>query len=155
MTDRRPRRTLLAGLLAFAALAGCSDDDGGPPPPPEPDVATLRIEVGNQIITVDAAGTVTGGPIIVPRGTVDLTMEFLDATDQPDPVVTPDDFEGRVFTLSETVVEPTRVGPFEFTLDAKIAATTTLAFDLHHLDPDHTDFGPVNVDIEVQSSGGD
>lgn len=155
MTDPRPRRALLAGLLALAALAGCSDDEGSAPPPPEPDVAILRIEVGNQVITVDAAGTVTGGPIIVPRGLVDLTMEFLDATDQPDPVVTPDAFEGRVFSLSETVVEPTRTGPFEFSLNAKVATTTTLAFDLRHLDPDHTDFGPVDVDIEVQGPGGE
>jgi hypothetical protein len=149
-----PRRALgLSALFIATAFAtGCDDDDDPVEPPDEPEVATIRMTIGAQTVTVDTDnGTVTGGPILVPVGGAGstITAEFLRADGQPDPVVTEADFVFRVFPADESVLTYTETSAFEGTLTGLQAGPTTMDVDLFHIPADHAEFGPFPIPVTV------
>jgi hypothetical protein len=142
-------RLLPAMLFSVLALTACDDDDENGTEP-EPEVVTMRLTAGAQVVTVSNNGTVTNGPIVVPVGTTALTLEFLDDTGNPDPLVTDADFEARVTPTPATVLTADRTSAFAFTLTGVAEGSATLSAELFHLEEGHSDFGPFDVPVTVE-----
>ena len=146
------RHRLLPGILfSLLLLGGCDDDDDGTNPEPEPEVVTMRLTTGAQVVTVTNNGTVTNGPILIPVGTTALTIEFLDDTGNPDPLVTDADFEARVIPDPTTILDAARNTAFTFTLEGVSAGSANLSAELFHLGEGHSDFGPFDVPVTVEA----
>jgi hypothetical protein len=138
---------IVAGVLA---AAGCKDSHG--PHDHEPDVVTMRLTVGTQVITVSDNGTVTGGPLVLQVGANTITAAFLGADGQPDEHVTPDEYELKVTVDGGAPIAFTRSqsNPFSGTLTATATVTgATVRFSLYHIDEGHDDFGPFPVTVNV------
>ena len=142
------RRTLLAVLFVSAfTVSACSDSTE---PDPEPAVATLRLVIGTQTVSVNvASGAVTGGPVIIARGNTNVTATFLRADGSAEALVT-----GTLFRLDGTssnsaVVTYTSTGAFTGTLNGVQAGTGTVTFALHHLEEGHNEWSR-GVSIQVQ-----
>ena len=144
------RRTKwMAPVLALALMTGaCGDDPVNEEP--EPDVATMRLVVGTQTITVNAnSGAVVGGPIVLPVNTnVTVTATFLRADGTADPLVTATKFDLDV-TPALGNVTFTRTGPFTGTLRGTVVGSTVVQFGLLHLAEGHNEF-EYNVAVTVQ-----
>lgn len=144
------RRTKwMAPVLALALMTGaCGDDPVNEEP--EPDVATMRLVVGTQTITVNAnSGAVVGGPIVLPVNTnVTVTATFLRADGTADPLVTATTFDLDV-TPALGNVTFTRTGPFTGTLRGTVVGSTVVQFGLLHLAEGHNEF-EYNVAVTVQ-----
>jgi len=147
---RHVRRLL--GIITAVSLAGavaaCGDDPVDEEQ--EPEIATMRLVVGAQTITVNESGTVTGGPITIGAAGATVTASFLRSNGTPDPLVT-----GAVFQLTVTsdnagVATFTRTGPFTGTLAGTTNGSTVLRFALLHIEEAHEDFGPFPVSVSRQ-----
>ena len=146
--NRVHRRMLATFFLAILpVLAACNDD---PAEPGEELPAAMRLTVGSQIVTVDDAGNVTGGPITIPVGTTSITAVFLDADLQPADFVSATEFELRVTPASTAIVTFARASAFAGSLTGVSTGSTTIEFALFHLEEQHDDFGPFNVPLTVQ-----
>lgn len=147
------RRAALVAVLALSVL-GTACKESTADDEPEPEVATMRIQVGASTVNVAANGTVTGGPLLIPRGTSTATVSYLRANGSADPVVTP-----AVFRTQVTI--PGSVGALTFANSAAnalngtftAAATGTIGgqitVGLLHVEENHTDFGPFPVTVQV------
>jgi hypothetical protein len=143
------RTTWMLPVLAFALItSACGDDPVNEEP--EPDVATMRLVVGTQSITVNAnSGAVVGGPIVLPVNTnVGVTATFLRADGSPDPLVTATTFDLDVAPAVGNVTF-TRTGPFTGTLRGTVVGSTVVQFGLLHLAAGHNEF-EYNVAVTVQ-----
>jgi hypothetical protein len=143
------RRTLLAMLFVSAfTVSACSDDPVEADP--EPEVATLRLVIGTQTVSVNvASGVVTGGPVVIARGNTNVTATFLRADGSAEPLVT-----GTLFRLDGTssnnaVLTYTSTGPFTGTLNGLQAGNGTVTFALFHLEEGHNEWSRA-VSIQVQ-----
>lgn len=153
------RKGLWIVAALFAAVA-CSDTTN---PKPEPDIASMRIVVGSgaSALTVNVSGScVASQPIsITVNTTTAMTVTFLNAAGQPDPVAN----DPAIFRLAgnadvpggpEPAPTPTsivwaRTGPFAGTLRGSVATTSgSVALSALHIDEGHADFG-CNVPIVV------
>lgn len=146
------RATPAALLLAALALGAC-DDGPGAPPPPEPELVTMRITVESQVVEVSSTGVVTGGPINLDNNPAEVTIEFLEEDGGPSVLVTDDDFQVEAVSGATSMFSIARTGAFEFTFTSVATGNTTLGVALIHLDPNHTDFGPFNIPVEVNVGG--
>lgn len=148
-----PFRTTPAALLLAVLAIGACDDGPGAPPPPEPELATMRITVEGQVVDVSSTGVITGGPISLDNNPAVVTVEFLESDGGPSILVTEDDFQVEAVSGSTTTYAITRTGPFTFTFTGVASGSTTVGLALLHLEPNHTDFGPFNVPVEVNAGG--
>lgn len=147
------RRTLAAlSLLAILAIGGC-DDDEGPSQVIEPELASMRITVASQEITISSTGVITGGPISIDGDANEVLVELLEDDGGPAADVTSADFRVEAVSGSTTVFTVARVGAFEFTFTGISTGTSSVGLALIHIDPNHTDFGPFNVPVEVNAGG--
>ncbi|MDA0330327.1 MAG: hypothetical protein O2958_15145 [Gemmatimonadetes bacterium] len=144
---RRSSAHALLALTLSLAVTACGDDMG--PEEEEPEVATMRITVGAQSIDVADDGTVTGGPISLSVGSTSISVQFLLANGQPEPLVTDAVFQVNVESDNAGVVSFTRVGAFDGTLVAGAAGSTTVRLALFHIEEAHEDFGPFPVPVVV------
>ena len=149
MDRRLTHRRIGFALVVFplALWVGACDDDPVAQEP-EPEVATMRLTVGTQTITVSDNGTVTGGPIMV-TGTVTISAEFLRADGTPDPLVTAAEFQLNADPANTGTVTFTRTSEFAGTLTGVSAGTTEIEFSLFHKAEQHEDFGPFPVSVQV------
>ena len=143
------RRTLLAMLFVSTfTVSACGDD--GVEPEPEPEVATLRLVIGTQTVSVNvASGAVTGGPVIIARGNTNVTATFLRADGSAEPLVTGTLFRLDASSSNSAVVTYTSTGPFTGTLNGLQAGTGTVTFALFHLEEGHNEWSR-GVSIQVQ-----
>jgi hypothetical protein len=145
------RRPALAALFAtLLVTASCESDiidgfiDG------EPNVGSMRISTGTQTITINSAGTVTGGPLILGFGsTVTITATFLTPDGDPDPNVTQASFQLNVTSSNLVSFQRNNVNPFAGTLTALGRGTTQLTFSLYDLEEQEDNFGPWTVPVVV------
>ena len=149
------RRAAAAAVLALALFgAACSDSTGTDDDEHEPEVATMRLTIGNSTVNVSANGTVTGGPLVIPRGaTTPITASFLKADGTPDPKVTASEFRLQV-TLSTGVTGITFANATPNGLNGSFTTTATatggqIRFALLHIEENHEDFGPFPVTVQV------
>ena len=140
-------RSALVAVTLLTAMGGaaCSADEEA-----EPDVASLRLTVGNQTINVSDNGTVTGGPItLTAGGNATVTAAFLNAAGTQDPIAHGADFQLNATPASTATVTFARTGAFTGTLNGVAAGTTTLEVSLFHTVEMHADFGPFDVPVTV------
>ena len=144
------RRTgLLAAFLVanMFAVSACSDSVE---PEAEPDVATLRLTIGTQTVSVNvSSGAVTGGPIVIPRGSTVVAATFLRADGSAEPLVTATTFRLDVTSGNNAIVTFTRTGPFAGTVNGLQTGTGTVTFALFHLEEAHTEWSRA-VSVQVQ-----
>ena len=153
MPARALRRSisLCATAVLVTLAAGCGDDgvssDAGDP---AAQVATMRLVVGNQTVTVRRSdGAVTGGPIAIGPGTTTLTATFLDGSGSP--VTGLGDLELQITPANAAQLTFTRTSAFGGTLNRLVVApaTTQINVQLWHQDERHADFGPFNLQVSL------
>jgi hypothetical protein len=142
-TSRVRFRSLASVLAVFtlgAAATACDDDPLIEDPDPAEAVVAIRLTVGAQTITINDLGTVTGGPIVLPRAATTVTAVFLD---EDDAIVAGLDAEFRleVTIANGSLVTFSRTAAFSGTLTGVAAGQTTLEFALFHIEENHEDFG--------------
>src|SRR5688572_20413473 len=136
-----------AALLLVLVFGGCSDD------PVEPDpadaIVAMRLTIGAQTITINQAGTVTGGPVTVNAATTAVSAVFLDMGGQTITLPTAE-FEFRAVPDNSARLTFVRTGAFSGTLTRNATGAASLSVSLFHLGSGHDDFGPFSVPVTVQ-----
>jgi hypothetical protein len=139
-------------IVAFAlmvpvfALAACDEDpeDEGDP---ADEIEFVRLTVSTQSVTINSAGTATGGPITIARnasGTV--TATFLRANNTT--VTLPGQFEIRL--TPQAGLTFARTSAFSGTLTAgATAGTVPVSVELFHTGENHVDWGGANHRFNV------
>lgn len=145
-------RGLTAAALVIASMSATACKKNPTEPSNEPQVASLRVSIGSQTITVSETGTVTGGPIVVARNsTTPFTVTFLKADGSVETSVTSSTFRLDVTSDNTATASFTRTGAFSGNLAAgATAGTTIMRFALFHLEEQHNDFGPLPIAVTVQ-----
>jgi hypothetical protein len=147
-THYRRLLQIVTALSIATTTAACDDDEEVEP---EPDIATMRLVIGTQTITVNETGTVTGGPILLARNTpTTVTATFLRADGTADPLVTTAEFRLNGTSDHAAVATFTFTSGFSGTITGLTAGTTVLRFSMFHIAEGHADFGPHPVPITVQ-----
>ncbi len=147
------RRAAAAAVLALALFgAACSDSTGTKEE--EPEIATMRLTIGASTVNVSSTGAVTGGPLVIPRGTTStITASFLRADGSADPLVTSAKFRLQVTTSTGvtgiTFANATPNGLNGTFTTAANATGGTIRFALLHIAENHEDFGPFPVTVQV------
>lgn len=139
-------RRLVAATLALFVATACKDSTAAEED--EPEVATMRLTVGSQTVTVAENGTVTGGPLRISTTNQTITAAFLKADGTPETKVNAPEFELAV--TGGTGITFTRASQFSGSIRGASASTTTVTFSLFHKEENHNDFGPFPVQVQVQ-----
>lgn len=145
------RGPLALAIAATFAVGACDSDSTGPDDHDHAEeVASIRLTVGSQTITIAENGAVTGGPVILTAGgATAISAEFL-ADDGDEVDVHDDDFRLDIEPSNTGVVAFARTGAFAGTLSGVAAGQTQVAVSLFHLEENHPDFGPFDVSVSVQ-----
>lgn len=144
---RSSRRAATLVLAAFALSASaCSHDDDHD----EPEVESMRITVAGQSpITVSSTGVQSGTLNLVQGSATTITVEFLDATNADAIAEHADEFQVQVTPATGSGLTFARTGPFAGTLTGSLTGTRVVALALLHIEENHEDFGPFNVNVNV------
>jgi hypothetical protein len=142
--SRTLRATAALVLVGFAAA--CNDSPSKSDP--EPEIATVRITVGAQVVNISETGQQTG-TLTIARGTTPVTVAWLRADGSADPVVNSNDFEVRLVAQGSTGISFTPAGPFAGTLTTTTAGQKVVQVQLYHLEEQHDEFGQ-NLTLTVQ-----
>lgn len=141
-TFLRPAVTVAASLVLAMGVAACGGDDEDD----EPDVATMRITIGQTVVDFPGTCTPSVATVTIPQAGASVSASFLRGDGSPDPVVTADKFELKV----EPAARFTRATAFTGTLSGGAPGTASVSFALFHKEEQHEDFGPCSVNIRVQ-----
>jgi hypothetical protein len=139
-------RRLAVMFLMTATVAACKESTGEDED--EPEVATMRLTVGSQTVTVAENGTVTGGPLRIATANQTLTAQFLKADGTVEGRVSEAEF--RLEVTGATGITFTRQSGFVGSIRGAAAGTTTVNFGLLHVEENHVDFGPFPVQVQTQ-----
>jgi hypothetical protein len=144
---RSSRRAATLVLAAFALSASaCSDDEDHA----EPEVESMRITVAGQSpITVSSTGVQSGTLNLVQGAATTITVEFLDAANANAITEHADEFQVQVTPAAGSGLTFARTGAFAGTLTGTTAGTRAVALALLHIEENHEDFGPFNVNFNV------
>lgn len=145
MTLFAPKLRRWAGFalvaVMTAATAACGDDPTGEDD--EPEIAEVRVTVGNQTVTINDAGTQTG-TLTVPRGQSTVTVAFLRDNGQPETLVTAAEFDLRLVPRTGTTgITFTANGVTGGTINTTTAGQKSLDLQLYHRADDHTDLNRI------------
>jgi hypothetical protein len=137
----------LAVAALVSSIAACDGDSTGTED--EPNVASVRVTVGAQTVTISNNGTQTG-TLTVPQGNSAVTVAWLRPNGTVESLVTSDEFNVRMTAAAGTSgVTFTSSGAFGGTLNATSAGQKVLRLSLFHLEEQHEDFGPLNLTLTV------
>jgi hypothetical protein len=144
---RSSRRAATLVLAAFALSASaCSHDHDHH----EPEVEAMRITVAGQTpITVSSTGVQSGTLNLVQGAATTITVTFLDAANADALTDHADDFQVQVTPAVGSGLTFARTGPFAGTLTGTFAGSRAVALALLHIEENHEDFGPFNVNFNV------
>jgi hypothetical protein len=135
-------------FLALGAFNACSDDDPVEPDE-EPEVASLRLTVGTNSVTISTTQSPT---LNVASGSNNVTAEWLKADGTVETRVTDAEFELRIAqaTGSNLTWTPSsaRAGTLVVT-GLSGGATAAAQVSLFHKEEQHDDFGPLTFTIRV------
>src|SRR5688572_5934643 len=98
--------------LSLVLLTGCDEDVVEPDPADS--VVAMRVVIGNTTVTINEGNQVTGGPVVIPAGITNMTVSFLDESNNV--VSGLDEFELRVTVTNTALVRFDRTGAFAGTL---------------------------------------
>ncbi|MFO7259815.1 MAG: hypothetical protein DIU52_001585 [bacterium] len=144
-----PYRVTLVGALALLALgAGCNESAA---PDDTVDVHTIRLVVGEQVVTIEQGGVVAE-PLVIGSGDTGLMAQFLDRSGELTPV-SPAEYRIEIVPDDEGVVTFTRTTAFAGRLTGVAPGSARLAVCLLHVPSDQCEVGsrteavlPVTVD---------
>jgi hypothetical protein len=143
----RRARLVAAALMSAAVFVACDDDPAEPDD--EPEVASVRLTVGANSVTV----TTTSNPTLnVASGANTVTATWLRADGSTETLVTDAEFELRISAVSGSNLAWTPSGANGGTLTVTgLAGGQTAAAQvvLFHKEEQHEDFGPVNFTVRV------
>ena len=121
--------------LMIPAFVACDDD---PVVDDEPEIASVRLTVGTQTITMGPSGTVTGGNVTLVRNTATpVTITALAANGST--ISLSNDF--RVDFTTTGGITFARTGNFAGTLTGATAGTGTVQVCVFHTVAQHCDYG--------------
>ncbi|HYW32581.1 MAG TPA: hypothetical protein VE869_13875 [Gemmatimonas sp.] len=145
------RRSLVAAaLLATSLVSTACNDSSGPDDEPEPAVTSMRLTFGNgQTLTLTGTGTQT---LRIPVGATTVTAQFLRADGSVDPIAVTPTFRLQVTPPTGSITyAQNATNAFAGTLTATTATNTVIpvTFGLLHIAENHTDFGPLTINITV------
>jgi len=146
-TIRRTRQVALA-FIAAVTMTACSDDDPTEPEP-EPEVASVRLTVGANSVTVSTTSSPT---LNVASGANTVTAQWLKADGSVEALVTDSEFELRIAPVSGTNPAWVTSGAFGGTLTVTGLSggqTAAARVSLFHKAEQHDDFGPLNFTVRV------
>lgn len=137
----------VAALAGAAGLSACDNKVTGPD---EPEVAAMRLTIaGQQTVTVRSSGT-SGTVQLVQGQAATITAVFLDASDQVIEEIQAAEF--RLDVTPSAGITFARTGAFAGTLTAASGTTTgSLQVSLFHIPANHTEFGPLTVNVIASS----
>ena len=143
LTTAMGRAALVAGVLTTAGALGCSSSTNGP----VATIVSMSVTVGDETVTMDADGTVTG--TLTVSGTEDLGTAFFDEEGDLTTV------SGTEFALSISPADTNRVqyiaiAPFEGALEGRTAGPTTIDVSVLQVASSTFVFGPFEVSVTVQ-----
>lgn len=144
---RSSRRAAALVLAAFAlSLSACSTADDHA----EPEVESMRITVAGQApITVSSTGVQSGTLNLVQGAATTITVQFLDAANADAITEHVDEFQAQVTPAVGSGLTFARTGAFTGTLTGASTGTRAVALALLHIEENHEDFGPFNVNFNV------
>lgn len=143
-----PRRVILGLTLPFAmALAACGDDPAEPGHDEELP-AEMHLTIGGQTVTVTEFGTQTPNPVLLPPGTHQVTVQFLDDEEQV-MAIDADEYRLEINSDAPAVASYQGSGAFTGTLTTA-AGSTAIRPQLFHIEEGHADFGPFPVNVTIQ-----
>lgn len=142
---------------AVAATAACSDSGTEPDKEEEPDVRAVLVTSGSQTVRLTAGGTQTG-TLALTRGTANtISVRFLGANDQDEPVVAEHRGEFEVRLVAPTTITLAATGgtgaTFTGTLTPVASLATgavTLVLQLYNREHGHAEGGNWNVGATIQ-----
>jgi hypothetical protein len=141
-------RLMAVALLGATVFAACDDDDPAAPEE-EPEVASVRLTVGANSVTV----TTTSNPTLnVAAGANTVTAQWLRADGSTETLVTDAEFELRInaVTGSNLTWTPTGAAGGSLAVTGLSGGQTAAAqVALFHKGEQHNDFGPVNFTVRV------
>lgn len=143
----RRTRFLALAFLALTAISACGDDPTEPDP--EPQVASVRLTVGANSVTVSTTASPT---LNVASGTNTVTAEWLRADGSVESIVTDAEFELRIAQVSGTSFTWTATGARSGTLlmtGLSAGGSTAAQVSLFHKAEQHSDFGPLTFTVRV------
>lgn len=140
---RALRVAATVALVGFTAACNGSTDAE-----PEPDIATVRITVGAQTVSISETGQ-QSGTLTIAQGSTPVTVAWLSPGGSVDPVVNSEEFEVRMIAQGSTGITFTPAGPFAGTLNATSAGQKVVQVQLYHLEEAHDEFGQ-NLTLTVQ-----
>jgi hypothetical protein len=145
------RRHLLAlSLVSLVAAPACDSSPTTGAEDPEANVASVRLTVGSQTLTVSDTGAVTGGPITITRPTAPtITASFLNVAGSPDAVAHGGNFQLNASPANTSTLTFMRSSAFAGTLTGVAAGSTNLNVSLFHTTGGDNDFGPFPVPVVV------
>ena len=125
------------------ALLACNSTDAEP----EPEVETARIVLGADTVLVDSDGTVSNGPITIGVGSTAFSVQWLKADGSIETLVDPGEYQLEVASSNPGIVVFTRASAFGGNLVGISVGSTTVDFQLFHVEEGHADFSghPVQV----------
>jgi hypothetical protein len=140
-----PKLRRWAGFALLAVMtttaAACDNDPTGEDD--EPEIADVRVTIGNQTVTINEAGA-QSGTLTVPRGQSNVTVAFLRDNGQPETLVTAAEFELRLVPRTGTTgITFTANGVTGGTINTTSAGQKSLDLQLYHREEDHTDFNRI------------
>jgi len=147
---RSSRRAAALVLAAFALSASaCSDDHDHA----EPEVESMRISVaGQSAITISSTGVQSGTLNLVQGVATTITVEFLDASNANAITEHADEFQAQVTAAAGSGLTFARTGAFAGTLTGATTGTRAISLALLHIEENHEDFGPFNVNFNVTAA---
>jgi hypothetical protein len=143
----RSARRVAFALIAATAFVACDDDPAEPDP--EPQVASVRLTVGANSVTI----TTTSSPTLtVASGSNTVAAEWLKADGTVESLVTDAEFELRINQVTGTNLTWTATGARSGTLAVTglaAGASTAAQVRLFHKVEQHEDFGPITFTVRV------
>jgi hypothetical protein len=151
MLERSNRLLALIAALTLLAAPACGDD--GTPPEPEPEVTTIRIEVGTTF-SVDVPhpnpcdGTNTAVPLRVNQANR-VSFRFLGANGQDEPIIIAERANLELDMANTTGWTFTSIGGTGATFTADITPTATGSF-IPRLELRNTEHGHNEVECVIR-----
>jgi hypothetical protein len=135
-------------LVALSAFSACSNDDPAEPDN-EPEIASLRLTVGSNSVTISTTQSPT---LDVAAGSNSVTAEWLKADGTVESRVTDAEFELRIAQVTGTdlvwTATSARAGTLVVT-GLAAGASTAARVSLFHKEEQHDDFGPLSFTVRV------
>lgn len=131
------RLAAFALLVPALVLGAC--DDSPTDEDDEPEIATLALTLGGQLVTINEGGGVTSGQLRIAIGSTPVSVQALTATGAV--INLGNEFQLDVIPDASGRITFTRTGDYTGTLTANSAGTAVVKIGLLHKDDDHYDFG--------------